>query len=264
MPKIKLITNVGEFGLLRPLAQTRSRLVVSTVIGLAVTYGAGLLAANYVLEQSPSVMLNLLIITAMMMLVLVASYLSAILIGDLFFPGPWRQNVILGQDVDDDLSAVEDHSAEFLILVFLCVVGNAMALNYAAGDFFAEYHGDAFYKVMLRAESPEDRLDALADIPDPMNHDLWDDPKLAETVIEAFEDPSTEVRQRAYWTAGFLQTTEARPALNGGSSRRGPPPQKRRPRPSRWRNLTHTPLKAPKRSRTYCRLVRPPGPRSGH
>jgi hypothetical protein len=213
MPKIKIITNVSEFGLFRPLAQTRSRLVISTLVGLAITYGAGLGAANYVLEQSPSVMLNLLIITGMMMLVLVASYLLTILIGDLFFPGPWRENVILGQDVDDELSAVEDHSAEFLILLFLCVVGNALALNYAAGDFFAKYHGDAFYKVMLRAESPEDRLDALADIPDPMNHELWDDPELAETVVAAFDDPNQKVRERAYWTAGFLQAKQARADL---------------------------------------------------
>mgnify|MGYP006291477485 CR=1 FL=1 len=226
MPKIKLITNVGEFGLLRPLAKTRGRLVLSTLVGLAITYGAGLAAAHYVLEQSPSVMLNLLIITAMMMLVLVASYLLTILIGDLFFPGPWRQNVILGQDVDDELSAVEDHSAEFLILLFLSVVANALTLNYAAGDFFTEYHGDAFYSVMLRAESPEDRLDALADIPDPMNHELWDDEQLAETVIAAFDDPDEKVRQRAYWTAGFLQATQSRDKLLGVIEGDAPPPEK--------------------------------------
>ncbi|MGM0555123.1 MAG: HEAT repeat domain-containing protein [Myxococcota bacterium] len=213
MPKIQLITNVGDFGLFRPLAQTRTRLIISTVVGLALTHGAGLAAANYVLEQSPSVMLNLLIITGMMMLVLMASYLMTVLLGDLFFPGPWRRNVILGEDVDDDLSAVEDHSAEFLILLFLCVVGNALVLNYAADDFFAKYHGDAFYKVMLRADSPEDRLDALADIPDPMNHELWEDPKLGDTVVATFDDPNQEVRERAYWTAGFLQAEDARDDL---------------------------------------------------
>jgi HEAT repeat protein len=46
-----------------------------------------------------------------------------------------------------------------------------------------------------------------------MNHELWDDPKLAETVVAAFEDANQDVRERAYWTAGFLQAQDARDDL---------------------------------------------------
>lgn len=213
MPKIQLVTNVAEYGLFRSFAKSRARLTAAAAVALGATYAAGLWAADYMFETSASVVLNMLIITAMMMLLLVASYLLTVLAGDIFFPGPWREQVILGRTPADGKVTVEDHSAEFLIVLLIAVVANAFAINWAADGFLDRYHTEGFYRVRLRAEVPEERLAALQDIANPMNYELWELPALQDTVVEAFDDPNAEVRQRAYWTAGHMKVVAAQDKL---------------------------------------------------
>ncbi|QDG52906.1 hypothetical protein FIV42_19815 [Persicimonas caeni] len=213
MPKIQLVTNVAEYGLFRSFAKSRGRLVAASAVALGATYAAGLWAADYMFETSSSVVLNMLIITAMMMLLLVASYLVTVLIGDLFFPGPWREQVILGRTPADGKVTVEDHSAEFMIVLLLAVVANAFVINWAADGFLDRYHTEGFFRVRLRAEAPAERLAALEDIADPMNYEIWELPALKQTVVAAFDDPNAEVRQRAYWTAGLMKIIGAQDKL---------------------------------------------------
>jgi HEAT repeat protein len=164
-------------------------------------------------ETSSSVMLNLLIITVLMMMLLVASYLLTVLVGDIFFPGPWREQVILGRTPADGRVTVDDHSAEFMIVLIIAVVANAFAINIAADGFLDRYHSEGFFRVRLRAEAPEERLDALEDIADPMNYEIWEIDALQETVVDVFDDPNPEVRQRAYWTAGHMKVLDAQGEL---------------------------------------------------
>lgn len=213
MPKIKLVTNVSEYGLFRSVAESRGRLIAITLAALTATYAAGLWAADYIFEQSASVVLNLLIITAMMMILLVASYLLTVLVGDLFFPGPWREQIILGRTPSDGRVTVEDHSAEFMIVLLLMVVLNAFSLNVIADGFLDRYHNEGFFQVRLRADNPDERLDALEDIADPMNYKLWELEGIREMVVDVFDDEDPDVRQRAYWTAGHLEVEQAQPKL---------------------------------------------------
>ncbi|MFW5968656.1 MAG: HEAT repeat domain-containing protein [Persicimonas sp.] len=209
MPKIKLVTNVSEYGLMNGLAKTRLRLVISTVVALATTYLVGLWAADFIFERSSSVVLNLGLITVMMMMLIAAAYLLTVLVGDLFFPGPWREQVLLGESTQDKQISVADHSAEFMIVLILAVVGNAYALNRVADDFLTRYHNEGFYQVRLRADDPEERLAALEDIVDPMNYELWELEGIQQTVLDAFDDSDQEVRERAYWTAGHIELEDA-------------------------------------------------------
>jgi hypothetical protein len=213
MPKIQLITNVAEYGLFRNLASSRGRLVAAVAAALGATYGAGLWATDFMFETSSSVMLNLVIITVMMMILLVASYLLTVLIGDLFFPGPWREQVIMGRTRTDGKVTVDDHSAEFTIVLILAVIANGFAINLAADGFLDRYHDEGFFRVRLRSQSPEERLGALEAIADPMNYRIWEVDALQETVVDVFDDPAPEVRQRAYWTAGHMQILDAQDDL---------------------------------------------------
>lgn len=214
MAKIQLITNVSDFGLFLGVAKTRPRLIAATLIMLAVTGGAGLWTADYILETSQSVGLNLLIITVTMMLVLVTSYFTAMLVGDLFFPGPWREQVLLGKPpAEDSIVSIDDHNLEFVIVLALSVVLNAFALNYITNGFLDRYQAEGFFAVQLRSDDVQDRVDALITIADPMNYELWKRPGLKEVVHQAFEDPDQRVRERAYWTAGLLKIIGAQPAL---------------------------------------------------
>lgn len=214
MPRIQLITNVSEYGLFRGVAQTRGRLVGATLGMMALSAGAGLWAADYVVEASTSVGLNMLIITGVMILLLITSYFMAMLIGDLVFPGPWREQVLLGRQPDEHSAlTIEDHNAEFMAILILSVVLNGFLLNIATGDFLKRYHSGGIYSVQLRSENVEDRLFALEAIAQPTNFRNWERPELKLIVQRAFDDPDASVRERAFWTAGHLKDLGAQPAL---------------------------------------------------
>ena len=218
MPRIKLVTDVSQWGLLTWPAATRFRLVCCTLIATAITVAVAFGSAHYILEHSTSVLINLLLITANMMCLLIAAFLQTVFIGDTFFSESWREHVFLGNkprrdDTTIDVSSVNDHNAEFIVIIFLAIIFNALALNFITGDFFSQYHDEGFFQVQMRADNPDQRIAALTSIADPVNHRLRERDGLRDLIIDAFDDPHEEVRNRAIWTAGALELLRARAPL---------------------------------------------------
>ena len=211
MPRIKLVTNVSEYALLRGLVRTRARLIGSTVVATAATFFAGRWSAHYVLEVSSSVTLNLVLITCLMMLVLVSAYLQAVLVGDLFFDPSWREQVVLGQKTAE--VTVKDYSAEFMIVLMLLVVLNGVGVNAVAGGFLDTYHAEGFFRSRLRAEDPAERRAALEDISDPLNFELWENTAVRQLVLGHLRDEDLEARQIAIWNTGEMEIHAARDEL---------------------------------------------------
>lgn len=216
MPRIQLVTDVSKWGLLTWPAQTRSRLIISTLVATALTIAFGFWSAHYILDISASVMLNLLIITLTMMFVLVAAFLQAILVADLFFPGPWREHVFLGNKPETsalDLSAVDDHSAEFTIVIILLVLANAFGINVGTGNFLDQYHNEGFFQVRMRSSAPKERIGALEKLGEPNSYRLWEREAIQELMVDALDDPDPDVRAQAIWNAGSLELARARTPL---------------------------------------------------
>lgn len=211
MANFKFITDVSQIGLLQGLARTRRSLVLSTLGGLALTYGTGFAASWFISEASWSVVMNVFVITGVMFLVLIASYLLTVLIGDLSFAGPWREAVFLEDGgVDKSEAPVANHNGEFLIILVVCIVANAFGLNIATGGFLEQYHNVGYFKVRMRSPSPQLRINGLTDLTKDANFSIWSNPELQAVVLDGFDDPSPEVRKMALWSAGKIELHEAR------------------------------------------------------
>lgn len=212
MPRISLVTNVAEYALLRGLARSRGRLIVSSVTAVAATIAMGLWSAHYVLELSDSVGLNLALITANMMMMLVSAYLETVLVGDIFFGPAWREQVILGETPETG-ATVKDHNAEFMIVLLGLVVTNAAVINTASGGFMDTYHTEGFFRSGLRSAAAEDRLAALTYMTDPINFEVWPVPGVQNLVLQHLDDPDEDVRSAAIWNAGEMDILSARTPL---------------------------------------------------
>lgn len=210
--RFKLVTNVSDLAFLRWFAYTRGRLVVSVAVGVAAMFGVGLWSANFVLNVSSSVGLNLLLITFNLGVALVVGYLQTILVGDLVFPGPWREQVVLGLTPTEGAS-VRDHSAEFMVLLFLLVASNAVLVNVSAGGFLGTYQEEGFYRSRLRSDDPAERVAALAYMTDPMNYRNWEHEGLRTMVLAHLDDPDVAVQSAAVWNTGRMNVTSGRAAL---------------------------------------------------
>ncbi len=207
---INLNAKVSEFGFFRSFATTRKRLIFSVIISSAIAYGLAFLGAYYVLEVSGSVGINLAIITALMMLLLVMSYLQAVLVGEFFFTENWRRRVVLGEKVD---GALKDHNAEFLIVLVVFVLVNAFTLNLSTNGFFDTYHKEGFFRSELRSSDPLDRKNALVRMADITNVMLWEDGGLRTLVRQQYIDPDARVREQAAWNSGEMGDKSARKDL---------------------------------------------------
>ena len=155
MARLRFSTDISDLGLFRKFAKSRRTLVITVVISTLLAWAIGFASAWYALNVSTSVALNLLAITANMMVVLVTAALQAILVGDLTFPGPWREQVILG--IHGDQVSVRNHGAEFLIITTIAIIANVAGLELSTGGFFDKYHHEGFFEVRLRAEDPTER-----------------------------------------------------------------------------------------------------------
>jgi hypothetical protein len=214
MANVKLVIDVSEIGLLQSLARTRTRLVISTLIALAATYGLGLASAHYILNVSQSVVLNMFLITGNMFFVLISAFLSTVLVGDLFFTGPWREAVFLEQaDRDPSKAPVSSHNGEFMVLLVALIVGNAFGLNAATGGFLDTYHAEGYFRVLLRSERPERRISAFEEMTDQINYYLWDREGVQTLVTDTFDDSNADVREMAAWSAGRMEMQSARTSL---------------------------------------------------
>lgn len=209
---MKLRTNISDLGLLRSWIETRRRLWMTTGLTTVVSLACGLVSAWYILETSTSVVWNLLLITLNMMVLIVASYLQAVFVGDLSFPGPWREQVILGNHAVGSVS-VKNHGAEFLIILVIAMMANIGVIELGSGGFFDRYHHEGFFEVRLRSSDPSERLAAFEDLRDPMNYQLWERSHIKTLILRHLTDPDPKTQASAIWIAGQLKLLEARAGL---------------------------------------------------
>ncbi len=221
---LKLITNVSDFGLLTTLAKTRLRLFLSTLVSNVGFVAATWHVSHYVNEQSDSVSLNLVYITATMLLLLVASYIEAMLLGDLFFPGPWRERILLGKKIDIDINSPEalqvsnhrNYNLHFMIVLAFTIVANYYGTRILTGDYLDEYHQVGFHLTNLRADQPEEKLTALKALSKTIYRKRWHEKKVKLAILDQLKSDDEETRRwaifiigQARYEEGFAILTEA-------------------------------------------------------
>jgi len=209
---IKLVTNVSEFGLFTSLARSRLRLVIAVIVGNAAMFGLSWWVADFVMNTSASVGLNLVLIALTMLSLLACSYLEAMLVGDLFFGGRWRERVLLNQRLEIDPDSPEGidvghfktHNLTFLIVVAVLIIANYFGTNAVTGDYLGEYHELGFQLTQLRDDDPEAKLHAYQELTKPIYKHLWNDPRVVASLRKELDSGHPELEQWAAWGAGQM------------------------------------------------------------
>jgi HEAT repeat protein len=153
-----------------------------------------------------------------MVLLLISSFILAVAVGDIVFPGDWRKDSILKADQTHDndelvLEDLNDHRTEFFLLIIGCIVINAIALNWSTDSFLSEYNDYGFFVVRLRAEAPSERLAALNSLSEPINRDAAQHVPVQKSLVDRLDDDDPEVRHKAIWLAGELDLARAEAKL---------------------------------------------------
>lgn len=209
---IKIVTNVSEFGLFTSLARSRARLIVAVLIANGVLFGLSWWVADFVMNTSTSVGLNLVLIAASMLSLLACSYIEAMLVGDLFFGGHWRERVLLNQRLEIDPDSEEGldvghfktHNLTFLIVVAVLIIANYFGTNAITGDYLSEYHELGFQLTQLRADDPEEKLHAYQELTKPIYKHIWNDPRVVASLKKELDSGHPELEAWAAWGVGQM------------------------------------------------------------
>ncbi len=169
-------------------------------------------------ETSGSPVTNLFIISFVLTGLIIAAYFVALLIGDLFFPGRWRERVLLGRkfepkDWEEEKAYVKEYNTPFFIILIVALLTLTWFSQLITGGFLSYYQDLGFALTLMRSEDPDDRLMGLEEMANPFRERSWADPQLHEQVAILVNDSAPEVQKKAIYVAGRLQVVQAGEAL---------------------------------------------------
>jgi hypothetical protein len=168
--KVEVIISVNN-----PLqwsAASRTRLAVVSGLTTAILYCAGYAITGYIRDTSDSVTLDLLLMTAMMVLLLGASFVGALLVGTFVFGERWVQRLVSGRPDEDDsieaiLSPAQNQPIRLSFVLLAVAICHLFTLEYAVThEFYGYYQDQGRLKTLLRSENPETREAALIEMSD--------------------------------------------------------------------------------------------------
>jgi hypothetical protein len=210
----RIVPEAHSIGLFRPILRSRRRLQVSAAAIISgqciLLWAVGYLVENY----SRSAGLNIIVIACLSATLLATGYVLALVLGDLFFPGPWREKMYHGESFvptkfEEQAALLKNHGIYFIILWVLCSIGGTLAIDYVTGGFLARYQRTGSVLTMMKSELESDRLNALDIFASPLSSRRWEQPELRAQNLIMLSDESTEVRAMSAYVAGRISNAEA-------------------------------------------------------
>ncbi len=216
MQKFSLIASVSDLGLLGGLAVTPRRLALAAALATVAVFVYAFTLAGFVQHRSASVGLNVVLISGQFFLVLGGAYIQAMWLGSRVFGDAWRRRTFLGErgkDEDMEIGALRDYSLHFYGLFGLALVATYATMAFATDDYVGRYNVSGYYETLFRSSAPEQRIEALRGLVDPVREESAQSRDLRERVVSALADEDSDVRAWAAWTSGQLTILEAAPDL---------------------------------------------------
>lgn len=215
--KLVRMPGVSELGVASWLAKTRRRLFLGAIVITSLFVSLGVLTAGFMRYRSQSTTVNLVLISVCMLALMLTAFVHSLLVGDLIFPGRWRERVLLGKkfDVgedDDVISAVgtmKDRSMAFYLVVALMLVANYGLYSLSTDDFFGYYSSYGYELTLLRSADSEACIRGLQSLPHPLSDNVRDVDEVRGAVVALLDHPEAEVRGWAFWVVGELRLFEA-------------------------------------------------------
>jgi hypothetical protein len=218
-----------DLTLLAPLARTRQRLLVSSLVLTASQLALGGWASGFVRLRSVDVGHNLMLLAAQYGLLLASGVAVGLGVATLLFGDGWRRRVLLGEQVaapsEDEVELGARALADNLLPAVAIVVAAILlqvAVNGAVHDrYLSRYANEGYFATLLRSPSTDDNVMALRELVNPMNREARGHEVIREGVWSACRSPDATVRAWAFWAAGRLGVVKAVPLLQRATREAG-------------------------------------------
>ena len=212
--QIELIPNMYDLGLFKRCLESRRRLRMTASVALLVLTGCFLGAGHFIRYWSSTPVLNIFLVIALYFGVLVVSYLVALVLGDLFFSGPWLEKMRRGSSfVPEDLASqkalMKNRSLTFIAFWTISIAILGVGCDLVTGGNIRWFHTYGGILVSLRSEDASERAQVLKTLSNPFYDTKWSNEDIRAAITERLDDTSDEVRRHAAYLSGRAKISES-------------------------------------------------------
>lgn len=218
-PSVRLFARSSDFQFLGPLGHSRQRLTTATVIFWLSTLVFAFWASHWVMDMSPSVGSNVLVLVAQFFGMMFSAILLTCTIGAWWWGDLWRRRVLNGEKIAGELGEVEttqaadDHIVGFWSLLLLAGVAVYLSVAMPTDGYMRRYNEWGYFSTMLRTPDTSVQIAALRAVAHPANRSAAASPAIRQGVLGALDSENEQVRIWAAWTAERIELVEARDRL---------------------------------------------------
>lgn len=210
---VEIIANMYDLGFFKRSLKSRKRLritALATVLGLCGCYFA---VGHFIRYQSQIWGVNILLTLALYIFVLVAAYLVALCIGDIFYIGPWREKMRCGsqfepEKIEDQQALLKNRSIYFVLFWGLSIVALNFGCDFATGGNMRWYHSVGGILISMRSNDVRERENVLKTLSNVYHDKKWQHPEIRAMIVKMIRDPEVRVRALASYITGKAKIAE--------------------------------------------------------
>lgn len=211
--ELAIVPNVYDMGIFSATLSSRLRLRVTTGIVLLVIAALYAGLGHFLRNYSRWPMLNIGLIILLFIAIIASSYLVAVVIGDVIFPGPWREKMRLGdsyvpEKIEEQQALLKNHSLYFIFLWIACLLSLIWSYDFAMGKPLNWYQKTGTLIASMKSDDPFDRIAVLKTLSNPLRKASWEDPEIREAIVKILTDSDPDVLAQASYLAGRAQVVE--------------------------------------------------------
>lgn len=202
-----------ELGLFKKALSSRKRLRITALISVLLLTG-GFALSGYLIHYVILTMLpNTLLIIGIYACVLVVGYICALVIGDIYFAGPWRKKMILGEkyipdDLEDQQALLRNKNGYFILFWVICIVALGLGCDFITGGHIRWYQTVGGVVHSMQSPDAHERAKVLETISNPFHSERWEIPEIRSLIHQMILDKDPEVRAWAAYIAGKANLSE--------------------------------------------------------
>lgn len=210
---IELIPNMYELGLFKKALTSRKRLRITAliaVIALTALFAVVGLTVHYLCTYT---LPNVLLIIFAYITTLFVGYICALVVGDIYFAGPWRKKMILGSkfipdDLEEQQTLLRNKNGHFILFWLFFVVLLGAGCDYITGGHIHWYQSIGGIVHSMKSEDAQERAKVLETLSNPFHSKRWEIPEIRELIQALILDEDDQVRAWAAYFAGRAKLSE--------------------------------------------------------